>query len=725
MLTTDTDTPVRWIQQNHRYLEAELVRLRLLLQRRVLWLRPQWQQDPLQGYQSVVVSDARADELLRGDGLDDEARFYAEDAGAAALGQAIRMADEQLASCRQDMYESGMPPAMDVLAHLFGLNAFEQFALVLALAPALDPAFGRLFAYVQDDASLRYATPHLAATLYRAGQAEAADTGPFPLHDSFLPDAPLRRYRLVTLGPAPDEVPALLRPVYLDERVTAYLRGVNTLDVRAADVLQPAPPALLAGPHRDLAERIAGGLVGAAGPWPVVNLTGPPEDGHAAVARALCDRLGLHLYRLDPARLPAPGSERREMLHLLERESILSQLAYYLAADPNPPDRDATLTFAEVVERLGAFTVVSSRERWPAQRPVLSVPVPKLEAAGQRALWQEAVGGAHVLNGQVEALVQQFDLGPEAVAQAVAAARRTASLRNEDGALAPEDIWAACRAQTGQRLDALAQRITSPYGWDDLVVPEDVARQLREIAAQVAHRHRVYETWGFGARLNRGRGISVLFAGTSGTGKTMAAEVLANDLALDLYRIDLAGVVSKYIGETEKNLKRIFDTAEQSGAILFFDEADALFGKRTEVKDSHDRYANIEIDYLLQRMEAYRGLAILATNRKADLDRAFLRRLRFLIDFPFPDVQHRRLIWQKAFPPETPIDGLDLDFLARLELPGGNIKNIALSAAFLAAGENSVVRMTHVMHAARREYAKIDKLVTQNEFGPYYERTRG
>jgi SpoVK/Ycf46/Vps4 family AAA+-type ATPase len=236
----------------------------------------------------------------------------------------------------------------------------------------------------------------------------------------------------------------------------------------------------------------------------------------------------------------------------------------------------------------------------------------------------------------------------------------------------------------------------------------------------VANRDQVYEAWGFGAKLSRGRGISALFSGPSGTGKTMAAEILANHLMLDLYRVDLAGVVSKYIGETEKNLRRVFEAAEQSGAILFFDEADALFGKRTEVKDSHDRYANIEVNYLLQRMEDYRGLAVLATNMKSVLDNAFLRRLRFLVEFPFPDADSRRRIWQRVFSPRAPVDGLDYNFLARFEIAGGSIRNIALNAAFLASHKKVPIGMDHVMRATRREYSKIDKLITQAEFGPYY-----
>ena len=269
-------------------------------------------------------------------------------------------------------------------------------------------------------------------------------------------------------------------------------------------------------------------------------------------------------------------------------------------------------------------------------------------------------------------------------------------------------LWQVARRRSGSDLADLAQRIEPKSGWDDIVLPETVLAQLEALAAQVSQRYRVYEEWGFGRRMNRGSGVSALFAGPSGTGKTLAAEVIAGSLDLDLYRIDLAGVVSKYIGETEKNLRRIFDAAERSGAILLFDEADALFGKRSEVKDSHDRYANIEVAYLLQRMEEYRGLAILATNMKSHLDQAFLRRLRVVINFPFPDSLLRRRIWEISIPSAAPVDGIDFDLLARLDIPGGNIRNIAVNAAFIAANRGTAITMKEMGEAARAEFEKID-----------------
>lgn len=278
--------------------------------------------------------------------------------------------------------------------------------------------------------------------------------------------------------------------------------------------------------------------------------------------------------------------------------------------------------------------------------------------------------------------------------------------------LAAEDLWQACREQVGWQLGSLAQRLAPCYTWDDIVLPDNLMRQLREIADQVAARSQVYESWGFGARLPRGRGINALFSGPSGTGKTMAAEILANHLQLDLYRIDLAGVVSKYIGETEKNLRNVFDAAEQSGAILFFDEADALFGKRSEVKDSHDRYANIEIAYLLQRIESYRGLAILTTNMKSALDRAFLRRIRFVVQFPFPDEAAREAIWRRQFPAAAPIGDIDFPALSRLQLSGGHIRSVAVNAAFHAAAHQEAIGQDAVIAAARSEFAKLERSFT-------------
>jgi SpoVK/Ycf46/Vps4 family AAA+-type ATPase len=351
-------------------------------------------------------------------------------------------------------------------------------------------------------------------------------------------------------------------------------------------------------------------------------------------------------------------------------------------------------------------------------RRALTIDVRKPNAAEQRSLWQAAVGPAAAsLDGGLDALIAQFDLDADDISSVsvAAAAERTAPDAAESSDALIQRLWRECRAVARPRLDDLAQRIDPMAKWDDLVLPAASKQTLREIAAQVRRRAIVYERWGFGETSARGLGISALFAGASGTGKTMAAEVLAGELELDLDRIDLSAVVSKYIGETERNLRRVFDAAESGNAILLFDEADALFGKRSEVKDSHDRYANIEVSYLLQRMEAYRGLAVLTTNLRDSLDVAFSRRLRFVVQFPFPDAEQRAEIWRRVFPIATPTDGLDPNRLARLGVCGGNIRNIAMSAAFLAADAGEPVRMSHVLRAARGECAKLERPLAATE----------
>jgi hypothetical protein len=706
-----------WAEANQTQLRAELHRLRLLLQRKVRWLRHTWQNDPVGAGHGMVISEALADRLLAGDAIEAERRFHEGDATSCAIARSLDQLEAQLAQSRA---AAGSPSALDALARLFGLDPLDRHMLLACLAPEEDPAFATLYAYAHDDAQARYPTLHLVLSLLEPGSTAHRDGGP-----EFLATGPLRRYRMVTALDPTGALPQSLQPLRIDERVADYLRGVNRLDEAVAHLLNPVPPAPVAGAHRELVDELLRWAEGvpAGEPWPVFNFTGPPGAGQRAVAREFCAHLGLALYELDPRRMPGPDADRHQLVHLLEREAVLSRLALYVdATDLDPADRIATTAARDCLEHAGGVVCVASRTRWPLVRQAIHVAVPRVDATTQRQIWTACLNGAAAaVHEQLDVIVQQFDLGPHAIVQALTDAQAIARRRSGAGALlAGADLWHACREQVGWRLGELAQRLVPGATWDDIVLPADVLAQLHEIAGQVATRPQVYEAWGFGARLSRGRGISALFSGPTGTGKTMAADILANHLELDLYRIDLAGVVSKYIGETEKNLRNVFDTAEESGALLFFDEADALFGKRSEIKDSHDRYANIEINYLLQRMEDYRGLAILCTNRRSALDRAFLRRLRFLVEFPFPDWPQRRLIWQHVFPPRAAVGELDLDALSRLEIAGGSIRNIALNAAFLAASQREAIGMAHVLQAARREYAKIDKMPTEAEFGPYY-----
>jgi len=718
-----------WATMNQKYLHTQLRRLRLLLHRRVLWLRRQWKHDPNMSYQGLMISEACADRLLSAEDRMAEKQFYKADAEAIRLTSEIVAIQKELEAPRGRDVDS--EPALEILSRIFHLNLFEQDVLLLCLAPELDPAFERLYAYVQDDATRRHPSIHLVLSLFcDNGIAHNA------VWNSFLPRAPLRSFDLVSFESGNTSHRGT-EPLRIHPRIADYIMGLNRMDDKVAHILRPVETAYnLPSDQEEVAGRLEHLLRTRAwdkrGKMLAINLIGLSGVGRRAVAGTVCNHLRIGCYNLEISKFPNHGSEREELKRILEREAVLLPAAYYIdLSETDPGNKADAIVYKDIVEDLQALLFMGSRDPICLEREATGVMVPKANASAQHKLWRSAVSGGTIsTDGDSEtflqSLVQQFDFGPQLIHKAVEMARGFAYFRYPEAQqLATEDIWTACRRLAAQSMEGLAQKITPCYTWEDIVLPEDVFRQLKEIASQVAHRTKVYEEWGFGAKLSRGRGIAALFSGPSGTGKTMAAEILANYLKLDLYRIDLSGVVSKYIGETEKNLRKVFDAAEQSGAILFFDEADALFGKRSEVKDSHDRYANIEINYLLQRMEDYRGLAILATNMKSLLDQAFLRRLRFVVDFPFPDTNQRRRIWRKVFPTEASVDGLDYTALSRLEIPGGNIKNIALNAAFLAATEEVSINMTHVMHAARREYAKIDKLMLESEFGHYYSMVKG
>jgi SpoVK/Ycf46/Vps4 family AAA+-type ATPase len=432
---------------------------------------------------------------------------------------------------------------------------------------------------------------------------------------------------------------------------------------------------------------------------PIVQLVGPDDTGKRLIAAHAASAGGLVACRLPVSLLPTEPTELDHLARLWERESTLLPLMLYLDTE----DADAGQAKpGRFLARTGGRSLFACRESWPdLGRGSLVLDVAPPTPAERADAWYAVYGRGP----DADALAAQFGLELPAIREAAAVA---------DGD--PAEAWRACRVRTRPRLDALAQRLETKVTWADIVLPEDGRQVLEQIANQVAHRTTVYETWGFADRVTRGLGLSALFAGPSGAGKTMAAEVLANHLRLDLYRIDLSAVVSKYIGETEKNLRRLFDAAEGGGSILFFDEADSLFGKRSEVKDSHDRYANIEVNYLLQRMEAYRGLAVLATNLRSALDSAFLRRLRFIVEFEFPGVSQRKAIWEKALPPTAPRAELDYDRLARLQTSGGMIRNIALNAAFLAVSANTSITMPHLLAAARTEFQKLELPMPERDF---------
>ncbi|MBG1267338.1 ATP-binding protein [Nostoc sp. WHI] len=616
--------------------------------------------------------------------------------------QELKQAEENIAEAAKLQ----PPPALEILSQQFNLSPFEQNILLLCSALELDTQMATLCAQAQDNSHWRYPTFALALACFEQ-----------PIWDALSPQRPLRYWRLLEINQSGVQ-PLTTSPLRADERIVNYIKGLNYLDHHLTSFLIPLdvpqqefelPPS-----QQSAVETIVHSLEQSDWEHLVIQLVGSDSLSKQLVAQQVAAILGLTLYRLPIELLPSQPQELETLARLWYRESLLLPIALYLDAHENNASvlEGYALPLHRFLARSGGLIFVSGRDTQPGIAQIdCTIDVNKPTPDEQQQLWAAALGS--VAGDRPGYLSSQFNLNSIVIAEIA----KSTLVENQPVADSlSEQLWRKCLAYTRPRFDILAHRLDAKATWEMLVLPDEELNLLHQIVDQIQHRSTVYQDWGFQQRMNRGLGISTLFAGESGTGKTMAAEVIANDLHLNLYRIDLSTVVNKYIGETEKNLRRLFDAAEDGGAILFFDEADALFGKRSEVKDSHDRYANIEINYLLQRIESYRGLAILATNLKNALDPAFMRRLRFIVNFPFPGAKERCLIWQKAFPQATPIQDLDFNRLAKLNLAGGSIHNVALNAAFLAAKADTPITMAIVLAAARIEFRKLDRPINESEF---------
>ena len=629
------------------------------------------------------------------------------------------------------------PPALVILSQQFGLSPFEETLLLLCAAMEFDTRIANLCAQAQEDTHRPYPTFALALACFDQ-----------PAWDVLSPLRPLRNWRFIEINQSAAS-PLTTSPLRADERIVNYIKGLNYLDDRFMSLLIPLETANSEVELPPSQQRVEETIIeqlekNKSDRLQIIQLLGSDSVSKQLIAQKVCARFNLHLYRLPVELLPNQATELETLARLWQRESILLPIALYLDTQ-EVESAFATQGLASPLNRFltrsnGLFFLDTRETRSYLGRTSISLDIAKPTPSEQQAAWIQGLGIE--ANGNPQLLAGQFNLNLVTIEQIIQE-METGGQGGQGGygrqggqgghggiidessppsPLSPPPpcppllLWDACLASTRPRLDNLAQRLDTKATWDDIVLPIEELNLLHQIADQVRSRSIVYQEWGFGQRMNRGMGISALFAGESGTGKTMAAEVIANDLRLNLYRIDLSSVVSKYIGETEKNLRRLFDAAEDGGTILFFDEADALFGKRSEVKDSHDRYANIEINYLLQRMEAYRGLAILATNFKSSLDAAFMRRLRFIINFPFPTAKERKTMWQKVFPPETPTEELDFHRLSQFNFTGGSIHNIALNAAFLAAKVATAINMSLLLAAARTECRKLDRPINESDF---------
>jgi AAA+ superfamily predicted ATPase len=663
--------------------ERCVTRVKLRARRNVLWLRSLWDSTP--GSLGLSISYEEVDRLLT-DERDlnaAQAAFRADDPPSAALAGPIAAADAAAVG----------DPMLDRLRDAFDLSDAEVDLLTLTVAAEADPWTRRVFAFIHDDATRPLPTLWLARQLFDW----SSSTSPVGS------DSNLVRWRLahpgegqaspwsVTASWEPD--PFLMRWFHgtpLDPSLGPALRLVRSADAPAPSLcLYPAALGTMVSFLKALGGDASREVV----------IAGPPGAGRRTLAVQLCARLGLDLVVVDSSAVLGPGLDPdavRAAVARVERTArLLDAAVYWDGAAPATDHRPVPPARLELVGT-----------RDPVPGPVFegvvrrTVRLPGLTQADRRALW------AAVSPQPVPQPVLDWTLLPADIVGAAAAAPA-----------GHEAVVDACRATISVDAGPLATALPQPFTWDDLVLPAPVMEHIRELDAQAHLRWPVYEEWGMGRLCSMGRGIAALFAGASGTGKTMAAQVLARSLETELYRIDLSAVVSKYIGETEKHLRELFDSCERANVLLFFDEADALFGRRTEVKDAHDRFANIEIDYLLQRMEQFDGITVLATNRKHEIDRAFMRRFRFVVDFLSPGVPERRELWRRALPTHSPdgdalLDGIDLDWLAeRLTMTGADITNAALAAAFLARAEGARIRMDHIVHAASRELEKRGEVV--------------
>ena len=704
-----------------RYLHAELARLDLLLHRQILRLRAAYQLS-LDEFRGLYVSDQHVDELIRRGILQDEAPEPRE---LTTRAEAIRA--ENAATLDEDS------PWRRLTAQC-RLSTFEQDVILLALAPDVDLKYETLYAYLNNDVTRKWPTWDLAFRLFTSSADER-------LQARSTLGAEGRLYATGILQPVqstPEHPSWLARAFSLAPAVGQFLLGVPASYGRlspfseriASQTAWEAVP--VSAPLRERLRRLEDFFRQNAGDRaPVFIFEGHRGSGTDAAVEALCHCLGVPVARVNVEIARASGEHLAKIAQDLALEQRLRGSGIHFAqseglfeADGNPPG-DTPALVAALAECRGPVVLTCApglqwRERLKDLRH-LAVPFPDPDASTRQRLWEELVGGggSAVPASVIDALANRFVLTPGQISDAVAAAddaRRATGAHGQATSL--DDFFEAARAQSDQSLGNLAVKVRTAHTWDDLVLPPTTLQQVREVAAAIRNRYIVYSAWGFERGILAGRGLKALFSGASGTGKTMTAAVIARDLGLDLYKIDLSGVVSKFIGETEKNLDRIFRAAHSSNAILFFDEADALFGKRSEVRDAHDRYANIEVAYLLQKMEDHEGVVILASNLSKNIDDAFSRRMQYVVEFPVPSAVYREQLWRRMFPAQAPLaPDVDFAFLAtQFPIAGGDIRNVALSAAFSAAEDGRVITMKQLVQAMARQMVKQGKVPSATDF---------
>jgi ATPase family associated with various cellular activities (AAA) len=716
------ETNSEFFSSSLEHLLAELERIDLCVRAHVAQVRRTYGKD--EQFRGLYISEEDVDQLLK-QPIGVPLKISKDEDLARELETQLRKIEIQLDTRKQESQRRGVEMRLNRLQEIFQLDRFELDVILLCLAPEIDLRYERLYAYLQDDVSKKNPTVDLTLNLLLSNIG-----GRIQARKYFGADSPLIRSRLLEFKSEPENASSSLLATFikLDPGIVNFLFEHDALDKRVARcarlAMQPAD-ATDGSVNQTVKVKLDEYLqVSDQKHFAAFYFEGREGVGKLATAQEFCIHRGIPMLIVDVDRMIESTQFREEALSLVLRDAKLRSAVIFFKGFDSLFDRQHSNLLREFAARFlgqSIVTIMSGEKPWDGceiidPRLILRIDFPSPGISERVETWSRVLNGAPRVDASIDLpmLAARYKLTDGQIASASITASNRAQWRGGDKQITSTDLDDACRSHSNQRLSSLATKIATNREWGDIILPPDRLAQLRDICNHVKYKAQVFDQWGFESKLALGRGLAVLFAGPSGTGKTLAASIIAHELGLDLYSIDLSAVVSKYIGETEKNLSKIFSEAETSNAILFFDEADSLFGKRSEVKDSHDRYANIETGYLLQRLEQYDGMAILASNFRKNIDEAFIRRLSFAVEFPFPKEEERRRIWENIWPKSAPIDGnFDSEFLSKqFELTGGNIKNVALGAAYLASVEGLAISMKHVLRATEKEYQKMGKVLS-------------
>ncbi len=713
-----------------QHLLDEFSRIGLLIRLAVMRWRTQHKE--IDEFRGLYISEEEIDKIF-------EAPFDqdSEDFDLKKLLDAIGILNKEIARRKEESRKKGIVLKLDLLSELFDLDFFEREALLICLAPEIDLKYERLFSYLQNDITKKRPTVDLILNLLCSSLEEKIYARKY-----FSDEASLIKNHILNIFEEYPERKSILLSKFLkvDEKIINFLIDYDGIDSRIILFTEKKDPKIsfknliLEKDLKDKIEQLISYLekIESENGF-IFFFKGPYGAGKKTTAESICKELNIPILVVDVKKMLNSNEVPFETLcNIIFREALLQNSSIYidnfhvLLSDDEKMDPLRKKLIKEL-EIFKGHSFLSSESSWEPSgvledRAFIKVEFPVPAYFLRKKMWESYLDGEEELDAN--AIADKFRFTGGQIKDSIFTARNLARIKNpEDFKITMEDIYQGCKAQSNQNLSNFSRKINPHFKWDDIILPKDKKDQLKEICNYVKYRAKIFYDWGFDKKLSLGKGLNILFTGASGTGKTMAAEIIAGELNLDLYKADLSCVVSKYIGETEKNLSKIFKEAETSNAILFFDEADALFGKRSEVKDSHDRYANIEINYLLQKMEEHEGIVILASNLSKNIDEAFQRRMHFTVEFPFPDEEYREKIWRSIFPKQAPVEeNLDYRFLSKkFKISGGNIKNIAVTAAFLAAENSGKIRMDDIIRATKREFQKIGKICSQSDFGEYYD----